>query len=186
MGCRAGGPHLGTSTSGVADGNDPDRAVLSLDQERPDAGRMRRLSAPAALVLSVPSEDLKRRAASSRYAATSKDKLAVSTPAPSPARPRFPRHAPKPHRESPPNTWSPGRNWVTFRPAASTRPATSLPMILKFGLRSRAGRRNGSGVPRSKCQSPAFVDAAWPLTNTSPSPTFGSGTSSTCSTSGGP
>src|SRR5262245_42326432 len=62
----------------------------------------------------------------------------------------------------------------------------SVPMILNLGVRSPATRRNGSGVPRSKCQSPALADAARTLTNTSPSRSVGSGTSARCSTSGGP
>src|SRR3954465_8025740 len=59
-------------------------------------------------------------------------------------------------------------------------------MILNLGMRSPATRRNGNGVPRSRCQSPAFADAARTLTNTSPSPRVGTGTSSRCSTSGWP
>ena len=93
-------------------------------------------------------------------AASSKDRLAgFDTSAVSGAAANS-AYAPKPHRESSPNTSSPGRNPVTFRPTASTLPAMSLPMILNLGVRSPATSRKGSGVPRSRCQSPAFAAAA--------------------------
>ena len=48
----------------------------------------------------------------------------------------------------------------TIAMVASTVPAKSLPMILYLGLTRPTTSRKGNGVPRSRCQSPAFADAA--------------------------
>ena len=74
-----------------------------------------------------------------------------------------------------PKTMSPGWNCVTPLPSASTCPATSTPRRGHLGLRNPVAMRTSCGVPRMKCQSSGFTDAARTRSNTSPS--FGTGRS---------